>query len=115
MLRWLDWLATHPAANELHNEIETLHRQATAAIDIHTNRATIPINQPCAETANGETCGGQLIARFPHDQTRPPTVRCQKCHTVWETTQWARLGQRISNPDAARRLMAKILDMPPQA
>lgn len=107
--RWLEpqceWLAAHPAANEISAEISE-----TWAIlrprDLPRDRTRFNAG-PCPEIIDGKECDGTVVAYFPTDVLEPPFLGCDECSSIWDSSRWLRLGERMLRLiDTRHRVMA---------
>jgi hypothetical protein len=90
LLKRLDRIAVHPAAEDIHGEIVSAVRFAARVIDLPANRTTFPVG-PCPELG----CQGEIRAYIPAQPERPARMECSVCETRWEPHQWLRAGRRI--------------------
>jgi hypothetical protein len=90
LLKRMDHVAVHPAAEDIHGEIVSAVRFAARVIDLPANRTTFPVG-PCPELG----CQGEIRAYIPAQPERPARMECSACQTRWEPHQWLRAGRRI--------------------
>jgi hypothetical protein len=90
LLKRIDRIAVHPAAEDIHGEIVGAVRFAARVIDLPANRTTFPVG-PCPEIG----CQGEIRAYIPAQPERPARMECSACETRWEPHQWLRAGRRI--------------------
>lgn len=94
MSRWLlariDFIANHPAADELHDEIVDTCQDAWAAVDLAANRTRFDVGS-CPEV----DCPGEVWAYIPTSAERPARLECRECGRRWESHQWLRVGKRM--------------------
>jgi hypothetical protein len=90
LLKRIDRIAVHPAAEDIHGEIVGAVRFAARVIDLPANRTTFPVG-PCPELG----CAGEIRAYIPAQPERPARMECSACETRWEPHQWLRAGRRI--------------------
>jgi hypothetical protein len=90
LLKRIDRIAVHPAAEDIHGEIVGAVRFAARVIDLPANRTTFPVG-PCPELG----CQGEIRAYIPAQPERPARMECSACETRWEPHQWLRAGRRI--------------------
>jgi hypothetical protein len=90
LLKRMDHVAVHPAAEDIHGEIVGAVRFAARVIDLPANRTTFPVG-PCPELG----CLGEIRAYIPAQPERPARMECSVCETRWEPHQWLRAGRRI--------------------
>lgn len=93
LMRHLDWLAAHPAAAELTEEINKLARAARQVIDPQWCRR-IPIG-PCVHPG----CAGKLVAVIPAGcDILPAEISCavDPAHS-WPSRAWTQLRRRLSS------------------
>ena len=102
--RWLPWLAKHPAAGELADELRDVYATATVAVDLPNHRRVFV--GPCPTRTEQGQCPGELWAFFPLDEGKRPTCKCQAprglndlvCGLEWLPESWASLGRTIGRP-----------------
>jgi hypothetical protein len=90
LLKRINRIAVHPAAEDIHGEIVGAVRFAARVIDLPANRTTFPVG-PCPELG----CQGEIRAYIPAQPERPARMECSACETRWEPHQWLRAGRRI--------------------
>jgi hypothetical protein len=90
LLKRMDRIAVHAAAEDIHGEIVSAVRFAARVIDLPANRTTFPVG-PCPELG----CQGEIRAYIPAQPERPARMECSACQTRWEPHQWLRAGRRI--------------------
>jgi hypothetical protein len=90
LLKRINRIAAHPAAEDIHGEIVGAVRFAARVIDLPANRTTFPVG-PCPELG----CQGEIRAYIPAQPERPARMECSACETRWEPHQWLRAGRRI--------------------
>jgi hypothetical protein len=87
--RHAEWLAAHPAASELVDEVRELARSARKSA--HTNgRGRVPVGT-CP------TCNGELVALMRRsDDPKPSEIVCTAFpEHAWPATRWATLARQI--------------------
>ena len=111
-LGWLDWLAKHPAVEELVAEVAEMVRMIEHAIDLPPTRSRIFVG-PCPEVVEDVCCPGELWALFPRSDAISPSIACGLCGAMFEPEQWSRLGDRVRtvkrSESGSRRLMDAII------
>ncbi|GHF64646.1 hypothetical protein GCM10010218_52800 [Streptomyces mashuensis] len=91
LVRHADWLAAHPAAGEVSQEIAQVTRRARRVVDPRTRRRVAL--GPCAEAG----CDGTLVAVVSSDRPEQPaaiTCDADAAHH-WEGSQWLALSRRL--------------------
>ena len=94
MARRPSWMASHPAAGELADEVAYAVRAAWRCVDRPGNRTSFEVG-PCPEIGEENPCPGRVWAYIPTADDQPAMLRCTSCESEWNTTQWLRVGQRI--------------------
>ncbi|HEY9371515.1 hypothetical protein [Streptomyces sp.] len=96
LLKRLDEIARHSAADDIWSEITDATAQGWIAVDRAATKTRFVVG-PCPELSptDGAACRGEVWAYIPSAEDQRARMACGECGTTWETHQWLRAGRRI--------------------
>lgn len=102
----LSAIRREPDAHLLTGDLSGCIRDILRAIDYPDDRARVATGRPCpSHTADGEPCGGRLVAVFPAEGT--PHIDCpvrqgavEGCGAVWAPQRWDSLIVAVETREA---------------